>query len=320
MKFWRKFNRKEKSSLFILFAVWAWMIFGAAGDFGSSVDEIDSLSEQKLVSYQVQGNVINAFQVHEIDKENKKLLQEQEDQDKHDELWGYFKQLVPEEYRQNLVGFDIGTDGLDGTWAEVYQSYEDPQNWILAIDPQDFYLDDELYLEDLLGTMVHELGHLISLDSDQIYLDDELYYLWKDGSNWDYWDYYDELVAKCSTYFPGEGCSKRNSYINDFYQEFWLDKYDENLEIWNIIDEDEFEDEMYDFYLKYEDEFVDDYAAYNPAEDFAETFMYFVLEYQDYDEDFEIIREKIDFFYQYPELVEMKNQIYENYWEIWDQE
>ena len=43
---------------------------------------------------------------------------------------------------------------------------------------------------------------------------------------------YNQEVAACPDYFPGEGCSLPGSYINTFYNHFWVGLYDE----WQVID------------------------------------------------------------------------------------
>jgi hypothetical protein len=57
----------------------------------------------------------------------------------------------------------------------------------------------------------------------------------------------------------------------------------------------------------YQDQFVTDYAPTSPVEDIAESWTFFVLSPKP--ELNSIANEKILFFYEYPELVELRTQI-----------
>ena len=62
-----------------------------------------------------------------------------------------------------------------------------------------------------------------------------------------------------------------------------------------------------DFYNTYQDQFLTDYAPTSPAEDIAESWAFFVLSPKP--EMNSIANEKILFFYEYPELVQLRAQI-----------
>lgn len=120
----------------------------------------------------------------------------------------------------------------------------------------------------------------------------------------------DDLNQYAETYTIDEGSLKKDSYLNVFYNKFWknhrnyLDKTQRDY-----LSEEEKQELIYDFYLEHENEFVSDYAATNPVEDLAETFMYFVIE--DKPKDNSIKSEKIKFLYNYEELVNLRNFIIE---------
>ena len=119
----------------------------------------------------------------------------------------------------------------------------------------------------------------------------------------------DAAVAACPTYFPGEGCSKPNSYINAFFERFWVDIYQE----WQDVDLLQYEDEeaytaaLDEFYADRADDFVSDYAATAPAEDIAESFATFVLKPTPSGDT--VADQKVAFFYDYPELVKLRAEI-----------
>lgn len=66
-------------------------------------------------------------------------------------------------------------------------------------------------------------------------------------------------------------------------------------------------DAIYEFYDKYQDQFVSDYAATNPGEDIAETYRVFVME--DKPEGNSIRDQKIKFMYEFEELVKIRQNI-----------
>jgi hypothetical protein len=63
-----------------------------------------------------------------------------------------------------------------------------------------------------------------------------------------------------------------------------------------------------DVYTWYEEDFLTDYAASNPWEDIAESFAFFVTKPKIHGVPWEA-GEKIDFFYAYKELVELRAYI-----------
>ena len=92
----------------------------------------------------------------------------------------------------------------------------------------------------------------------------------------------------CSTYELDEGCSDEDSYIFAFYITFYA------------------EGESTD-----EDDFVTEYAGENIVEDMAESFTFFVIDDEERTGD-TIADEKVNFFYGFPELIEMRGEIRED--------
>lgn len=263
--------------------------------FSSSIDNGDGMIY--LVTYTVDGNEIRDPSFEEdvpadlVDEQNNTVL--------HQKLWEYFSTLIPLEARPTLAEFSIMTDGSDDILAAVEQTYDDPNHWTLEVDIAD--VSDYYYLT---FTLVHEYAHLLTLGPDQVPPSLAVF------NNPDDNDLYLQEVSACATFFPGEGCSNPDSYMNAFYDQFWTDIYDE----WNTINAEEDEDLYYekldDFYSKYEDQFLTDYSATHPAEDLAEAFGFFV--FADKPDGSNIAEQKILFFYQYPELVELRTKIRNN--------
>lgn len=228
--------------------------------------------EQVEITYAVQGDQLALDPDADVSDET--LAQ-------HQQLWSYFTRLIPADARAMVAQFGISSDGPDETMAWVEPIHEnDLSAWMLVIDPA-----DAAQPEALTFTLIHELGHLLTLNQNQI-----------NGS-----------AASCDTYQPQEGCSDEHAYVNDYYQQFWTALLPEILEIENEEDEDRYYEALDVFYQTYEDQFVSDYAATNLEEDIAESWAYFVLNQRP--EGDSIAEQKILFFYEYPELVELRGQI-----------
>jgi hypothetical protein len=211
-------------------------------------------------------------------------------------------------------------------------------------------LKDALEVNALKSTLIHENGHILSLsasqsDNDLIgyeeICDDRL----EDGSiDWEECDdgeirrTFAQKAAICAPNFYDEwsGCMKENSYLNKFFQKFWTEIYPEYYYGGEQVISTSA------FHQKYYDQFVTWYSASHPSEDFAESFTAFVLWDDEAianhkkwckKEGWNIIsepgwsywkwcnkvyhdnsmwEEKVRFFYDFPELVEMRDFIRSN--------
>ncbi len=128
---------------------------------------------------------------------------------------------------------------------------------------------DPTYLPYIL---YHEYGHYLSLNESQV----------DSANNWDYNQTYDAVKFKS------------NSYMKKFYDKFYKYTYNDML----------LDASGYLFYLRHKDEFVGIYAASHYYDDFAESFACFIS--NNYTEEG---KEKIEFFNDFPEIVELKNEI-----------
>lgn len=262
-----------------------------------SDDELEEVDEiTYMVYYSVDENAISLPRYFPVEDP---FEDEQEDRATHEEIWQLFVRLIPPVERELVSGFAIFTDGRANYLAGVNQSDDSPYTWDLNVDILD--TQDRLVLS---YTLIHEHGHLLTLNRDQVDIDLEVY------ENPNNKTIRESAVAACTEYFTGEGCSLPNSYLSAFFRRFWPDLYDE----WLNIDEQESDrtrDRMLDrFYEIYKDQFLTDYAPTSPAEDIAESWTFFVLSPRP--ELTSIASEKILFFYEYPELIELRMQILEN--------
>jgi len=229
--------------------------------------------------------------------------------DKHHEAWNMFTRVVPEKYMDDVVWFTIFTDGLNWLEMDVFLE-EDSAKWSLLFDIQDWYCLEELVEDRVKFTMIHEFGHMLSLGTSQIEVDYELRDFSYEGMD----EFYVALLQKEQDCSPRivttHGCVKENSYINAFAQKFQVGKYSDSITYNFKIYSNEWTEELWNFYTIHEDEYVTDYAASNTQEDFAETFTMFVLAEKSQGK--LVMEQKILFFYDYPELVEIRDYIRNN--------
>ncbi|MCA9382882.1 hypothetical protein KC909_00815 [Candidatus Dojkabacteria bacterium] len=274
--------------------------------FGGENDrlELDFEEEVIIISYLVDDAAISELKKPQVAPELQEL---QDDVQKHHELWELYVRLFPESYLENIQELEITTDGIDGTLAAVYQSQKAIDKWILVIDIIDAYPRDKLDDRELKSTLIHEFGHILSFDKKQLDLSEEYFYARTQ-------DQVEESLqlgrASCPTYYAIEGCMYADSYLFKFYDEFWTPLYSELRILEQIDDEEEYYDAAYELYLRHPDQFVTDYAAVNPGEDIAESWTAFIL--KDKPTGSTIADEKIRFFYRFPELVEMRQEIRSN--------
>ncbi|MEK4229138.1 hypothetical protein [Solibacillus sp. FSL H8-0538] len=98
-------------------------------------------------------------------------------------------------------------------------------------------------------------------------------------------DYWEDETSCPSLYIEESGCMFEDAYLANFYWQFWDGGgYDE-----------------------LEEYYVSEYAMTSPQEDFAESWAHFVLTGTPVGDS--VVEEKILFFYQYEELVELRARI-----------
>jgi len=259
-------------------------------DFDSNEDAGD---EEYLVTYTVNNDAISSPFYEPVPED---LRDEQDDRARHEEIWNLFTRLIPFEQRDFVSAFAIVTDGSGNVLAAVGQSSGNPEEWILEVDILD--TNDDFVLT---FTLLHEFAHLLTLNASQVPPSIPVF----DDPNND--SVFQSELAACPNYFPGEGCSTPDSYINRFFERFWFDLYAEWQQIDSQSDDDIYYNLLDDFYDTYQDQFLTDYAVTSPAEDIAESFAFFILSPKP--ELTSIANEKILFFYEHPELVELRRRI-----------
>ena len=192
------------------------------------------------------------------------------------EVWQLWVRMVGAEVAgDTIIRYRAGDAPDSDTLAYVYQD-TNPRYWTLAIN---LATADDPQL--LVATLIHEYAHVFSFDEGD----------------------FDRKATSCDTLDLFEGCANQASYLFQFYEAFWV-RYGDSIDVENTD-----ADAAYEFYLANEEDFVSDYAATNLGEDFAESFMTFVIE--DVPEGDTVVAQKLQFFTQFSELVELREHIRE---------
>lgn len=146
-----------------------------------------------------------------------------------------------------------------------------------ALDYQDAFDENGNFrnYNQTIRTIVHEYGHAIAVNASQLDITNE-----------------DDTLP--NLIYPTETAAE-DAYLRAYYLAFWTE-----LDV----------STGGEHYLSNPTDFVDKYASTDINEDFAETFMLFVL--SDKPEDDTIASQKIRFFYDYDELIARRDYIREN--------
>lgn len=194
--------------------------------------------------------------------------------EKYPDIWNEILSIIPYEYFNGFDNLMITSDGEMNNLGYVITNDSIGSRWSISVDPDDTS-DKELFYE----TVIHEYFHYVTLNETQVSYSQE-------PSIYTYYDY--EVVTKL------------DSYLNLFSMSFWDLLRFENQ---NTVD-------RYLFYLRHKSDFVTSYAATDPAEDICETFISFVM--NDKPDDNSVTSQKINFFYGYPEFVDLREVIKTN--------
>ncbi len=214
-------------------------------------------------------------------------------------IWDFFAAIIPPSDRSELIYYIVSTDGKGGMLASVEQFSGRAKAWALVVDPVDASRP-----RDLTFTLLHEFGHLLTLNSTQVTPDQAVL------------DHPNDLqifareAASCPRYFASGGCSLPDSYINQFFDLFWTKIYGEWSSVNAAKDGPGYLALLTRFYHSHASQFVTPYSSTSPEEDMAETWAYFVLNPKPPDDS--IAHRKVLFYYSFPELVGLRDQITAN--------
>jgi|AntRauTorckE6833_2_1112554.scaffolds.fasta_scaffold06473_3 hypothetical protein len=189
------------------------------------------------------------------------------------EYQDYFTRLLailPDQYDDHIDELVIFTKGREEVGAYVETQTPYTADWRYAVRQSEITEDPESSASTEL--MVHEFAHIFSLD--QIFRDRT-------------------VAHSCHSYFADTLCYGKDSYLGQFVDTFWSNRMLDDLQsvqVGSRFDQG-------DFYDRYESQFVSEYAATDPAEDFAESFTWYV--YGEMAPQGSVADQKIEFFYQF---------------------
>lgn len=236
--------------------------------------------EGEITLYRVDGdNLVKEKDFNVTGKE----LDLQKNTEKHQEVWALVKKIIPANYRAKMSRFMIFAGEGNGTAGYVYNTKDDLSEWEMGI-AIDFAYEGGGFNEDgeLAYTIIHEFGHILTLDNTQV----------------------DASISErnCTNYFVGEGCAKKEAYINKLHSRHWADIAEEHSKL------GENQDEQEKFYEKYKERFVTNYASTNQGEDIAEVFATFVTRNGGVNGN-SIAEQKIGLMYEHSELIVLRDFI-----------
>lgn len=209
------------------------------------------------------------------------------------ELWDIVNEFYPSEISRKITTFVVFADNRENNNGGMFGLIETENNenirFTLSLDIQDAYYGNYLDLESLLSLLVHEFFHIVSLSNEEISKED---------------------TGGLRIF---EGYARNSSYLNKFYEKFWINPLGKKLELLennSNISSEEKRQIRKRYYDQNKDKFVNDYGMTNVVEDIAVSFEEFVRINRNQLKN-RIKDEKISFFYSYPRLIAYKNHFLE---------
>ena len=211
-------------------------------------------------------------------------------------FYNIFPKKITQKYIKKLVLFSDGEDEKTGALGALNRNNTE---WQLVLDPADvnFKTKNKERLYQSVYTLVHEFGHLLTLNNTQIKptIKNE--------------------VNKDEPYLTIEGQALKDSYINLFVVRFWngslLNEWDHIQKKYCFTEQKSCIEHLYGLYQENYTDFITDYAAESPEEDIVESWTAFVL-HDKIRKPQTVAEQKINFFYQFPELVFYRKIIRKN--------
>ncbi len=194
------------------------------------------------------------------------VLLEGEPEPWHAGAWERWVELVPSSARWRVGRFDAIDGANEGQVEPISDSL---QVWSLRIAE----LDDRV----LDVALIHELGHLVSLGPTEVVPATDR-----------------SVKQNCVTYFSVEGCAIPGRVFERFVSTFW-----DGEGSWG-----ESQAAADERHRQQPGSYVTAYAATNPGEDIAETFVFFI--YRLRPTETSVADEKIALLWEFPELVELR--------------
>lgn len=203
---------------------------------------LQAKNQESGILGEIDGEVLSSYTVYEQEISSRAPQAYQD----------YFQrllQILPDEYDNHIDEFVIFTDSTAEVDALVETKTPYTKNWLYAVRDNEVKEDPQSKASTEL--MIHEFAHIFSLDQ-----------VFREGG----------VAANCHSYFNDSICYENDTYLGEFIDTFWSPQMLDELHLvqrGSRLTQDE-------FYQKYRSYFVSDYAATDPAEDFAESFTWYV--------------------------------------------
>ncbi len=222
----------------------------------------------------------------------------QTDSQAHLRIWEYFSSIFPQNADTRVTYMTVSMNAAPEHYSASVQYLGG--HWRLHINLYDLYRADYV-----ITVLAHEYAHLLTLNDTQV---DDRYTEY--GLDSDETELYAARNACKGAFFNGYQCTRADSYLNAFGKRFWSGElYDAWVAAFVKADNDAktYKTMIDDFYNAHSDQFLSPYAATNPREDIAVAWEEFILKPKP--QGTSIAEQKVLFFYEYPELVELRRTI-----------
>ena len=243
----------------------------------------DALDKQNPLGFKYRLEKDKVTFVKVFNSYTKEAIERNEFKKEHaDRMAQKFAKLIPYEIRKEVpLLYLTGARPNEESFSGFVQSIHKDKNnhWLVALGISSYIYnnDPENWFKH---TVLHEYAHIKSANTEQAHSN-------KNGcAN-------GELDS-------GNECFKKDSYALAFYNTFW----DKIIAEWR--------NDGQAYYNAHKKDFVTGYAASNYAEDFAESFTFFVMEASKRSGN-TIADKKVNFFYQYPYWVSIRKSIRKNF-------
>ncbi len=198
-------------------------------------------------------------------------------------IWNIFAGIAGDRFVTSYIGwYATFRDAQSKTLGLVrlLDSAREP-GWGLAVNANAADFENKKWTQHTTATLIHEFAHILTLNSFEV-------------------NHHKIKRKYCiKMYLSIKGCADKDAYINVFVSRFWT----ANDLTHKTTDKK--------YYEGHKDDFLTKYAVKNPEEDIAESFTEFVLNAKPTDVT-KKKNQKILFFYEYPEFVQMRIQIRSN--------
>lgn len=203
----------------------------------------------------------------------------------------FAKKILPLHTITQLKTIQIVTDGRLQTLSSVEKN--DDETWKISLDITDSFKTN-IQKNRLSHTLIKTFGEIYFFNNDQINRIDVVNRALTIDEQ--------KILSKTcpNNYFSAYGCMKNGAYLDNFYKEFWSELYKEWIEM----------DNPKILYSRYDNTFHKIDSTTDPLSDMLNAWTYFIITDKPTTES--ILDKKVLFFYEYPELLRIRDWIRAN--------